>query len=184
MPGRPFLPGCPGCSMSQLDFRIGNENEKSDEHSPCECVGNEADQELHDGSQQQEVFHVFYIGGHEYRQSAGDYNQQGKQKNHGKVVGDFPEYGTRALDLPDGIEAPFDVVGQDQDTPHQHDQTDADEDSALGMLEVRLNPGEDEFALLVGHSLAQLFFDDGIEAEAPGYGEEDGQYRDDGSRVL
>ena len=168
--------------MAQADLGVGHEDKESRHHGARQYVRYHPYQCFQHRGEEQEVFHVLHVGGHEDGQARRDDNQQRQQQNHGKIVGDFPEHAARMLHLPDEVEAALDVVYQYQDGEEQHDEAHSDEDPALGMLQIGLHPCEDQFGLLVHHSFAELGFDHGIHAEASGDGKQDGQNRDDGEQ--
>lgn len=84
--------------------------------------------------------------------------------------------------MPDGVEASLDVVCQDKYGPQQHNKTDTDEDTALGMFQIRVYLRNNQFALLACHSLPELDFHQGVEAEPACDGKQDGKDRNDGQQ--
>lgn len=84
--------------------------------------------------------------------------------------------------MPDGVEAALDVVNQQQDGTQQHDEADADEDTALGVFQIGIDPADNQFSLRTGHSVPELRLDEGVESEAAGDGKQQSQDGDDGKQ--
>ena len=107
-------------------------------------------------------------------------DDEGQQQEDSEVVDDLPIDCTRAFDVPNRVECFLDVGCEREQGVEQEYQTDADEDAAFGMLEVGLH----EIEYCVGNvwisfeRVPQLCLDDGVEAEASGNGEDDGQNGD------
>ena len=87
--------------------------------------------------------------------------------------------GARALDVPDSVEGLLDVCCQRKQSVEQEDQTDADEDAALGVLQVGLDEVEDSVGnvRVLSERAPQFRLKDSIKAEATGNGKDDGKHR-------
>ena len=142
--------------MRQLYLGVGHEGVKSDEHSPDKGIGDEADEKFQNRGQYHEVLQFLDVGAHENGQTAGNHKQYGKQQNQRRIVGNLPEQTAWLLYLPDGIKATFDVVNQQQDGTQQHDEAHTDENSALCMFQIGINPADDKFSLCTCYPAAEL----------------------------
>ena len=75
-------------------------------------------------------------------QAAGDDNDKGHEQEDADVVRNLAGDGARTLDVPNGVECFLDVRGQREQSIKQEYQANADEDAALGVLQVGVHKVE------------------------------------------
>ena len=122
--------------VAELDLRVGEEDVHGGEDESCQHVGRQFDNEVDKCAQEEEVAQVLVDGAHKDTPAAEEDDEQGQQEEHGEVVGNLAEVGALLAYTPYLIEALLDISCQADDCPEQDDEADADEDAAVGVLEV------------------------------------------------
>lgn len=175
----------PDC-VAPLDPRIGHKREEQHKSHYGKDKGRDMQEERHRLAEQLCVGQQGAERLHEDAHTAADDHHEGEQQEDADIVYNLAIDGARAFHEPDGVEGLLDVRGQREQRVEQENQADADEDAALGVLQVGIHEVENRVGN-VGIALEralQLGFNDGVEAEAPGDGEDDGQHGNGGQHAA
>ena len=100
------------------------------------------------GADKEEVVHGVGHRRHEDGDTHRDDDDDGKQEEHGQIVGKRAENGARVVHLPDLVKRLLDIVDQHQDGIEHKDQSHAEKDAALGMYQIAVDETDDSISHL------------------------------------
>ena len=129
-------------------MRIRHEDVECHEHARHQHVRYQVYQKAHQRAQQQEIRHVVGYRREEDSDTRSDDQNERKEEKHRQVVGEGAENAARLLHLPDFVERVFHAAHQHQHRVEHEEQTDSQEDAALGVDEVAVDEVNDDVGCL------------------------------------
>ena len=166
------------------DAGVGHKDIEADKHSRHEHIGQEGYEQAYERAQQQQVRHGVGHGGHEYRDTRREDDDDGKEEEHGQVVGKGPEDASGLLDLPYLVEGILDVAHQHEYRVEHEYQSDAQENTALRVAQVTVDEADDDVSCLGLRleGISKPHLNILVVTETTRYGKDDGQYGHDGQQ--
>ena len=163
--------------MTETNLRVREEDEHGREDESRQEEGGYLDDDVGKGAEDVEPLQLGIEGGHEDARTGNADDEEREEKEHGEVVGDLAEDGARLADTPYHVHALLDVAGQRDDGPEEDEQADADEDTAVRVLEVGVDERHDGVERIAadGNAVAEERLHEVGESEATGYGEQQGE---------
>ena len=131
-----------------LHMGVRHEDIQPNEHSRHQDVWDTVYQETHGRPQQQEVGQGVGNSGHEDGDTRRQDDDDGEAEKHGQIVGEGAKEGARFLHLPYLIERLFHVADQHQHRIEHKQQTNAEEDTALGVYQIAVDKADDNLSSL------------------------------------
>ena len=163
--------------VAETYLGVGEEDEHAGEDEPRQHVGRSLDEEADEGAEEELALQVGIDGGHENAPAGDADDEERQQEEHGEVVGNLAEDGALLLYAPDCVHVLLNVAGKGDDRPEEHNEADADEDAAVGVLEVGVDEGHDgvEGVAAYGNAVTEERLQEVGEPETAGNGEEQRQ---------
>ena len=127
----------------ETDLCIGHIDIEEDEEQRHQHKREKAEQFVDDWFQDDDVIHPVSHRLHKDGKTCGNDDDNGKQEEHGQIVGKRAEDGARVVHLPDLVKRLLDIVDQHQDGIEHKDQSHAEEDAALGMYQIAVDETDD-----------------------------------------
>ena len=157
-----------------LYLRVGHVDIKSDEEQRQQEIRCEVEQMAHQGTQIFKMAHLRRKGRDIERQTDGDDEQYREEQEHRQIVGEGTDDGSRVAHLPDVVEGLLDIVHQHEHGVEHEDQSDAEEDAALGVDEIAVDEADDGICRLRlrREGVAEPYLDVFVIAETSGNGKD------------
>ncbi len=126
------------------------------------------------------------VGLQEDLRTRGDDQEEWHEEHDAQIVGDAAEGGSALFLLPDLIEDRLDIAYQAIDDVDEHDDTNAHDQTGLGVLEIVGRKGDDVVRdfFLSRHEAVQRPRDIALEAEPIGYADDQRHHGDDGQQCV
>ena len=130
------------------DLRIGHIHVEDDKQDRQQQGGRHVEQLTDHRSQHHEILDFIGKGGHHDGKTHRHDDDDGKQQEHGEIVGQGAHDRARIVHLPNLIESLLNVIHQHQHGIEHEDQTDTEEDTTLDMYQITVHKTHNDIGRL------------------------------------